>query len=336
MVMAAEDSEPPKKRRRESSTTIGEGISYSPGLKYVVLSSTGLSLRATCELSSLEVGRVASGAELVVVERRLEPSGTRGTLVRLRVSSPLEGWTSELARFVAIGPGQVVPEACAAAPADELDRREAACFNERGEDLRCILETACHDVKVLRSDLDVEKLKAELEAAEKEQGFLEKIANLRATQMAATTKGWSSIALRSICGAEGQEGSSNTGVQECGRFEDTATMQKCCPYIKEIVAAIKAPRVMRVRLMRLKAGGIISPHRDYFTEPSVVRLHIPITTDLGAEFKIRGRDHRLEAGNLYFTNVRLEHEAANRSTEDRVHLVIDVEAPLWLQDLVRL
>lgn len=337
MAAPQENEEPPAKRARTSAggPDLATGVEYAPPLRYTVLSSTGLTLRQGCELSSAESDRVAAGAELQVAERRLEPSGSRGSLVRLRVTAPAAGWTSELARFVALCPGQTTPHQCAAAPAEELARREAACFNERGEDLREVLETACRDLVVLRSGLDVAKLQQELQAAEREHGFLEKTANLRATQMAMSTKGWSAIPLRSISGAEGQKGSGNTGVQEGGAFEDTETMRKHCPYIRQVVNEIGAPRVLRVRLMKLEAGGVISPHRDYFTEASVVRLHIPITTNTKAEFKIRGQDYRLEAGSLYFTNVRQEHEAANRSSEDRVHLVIDVEAPLSLQDKVR-
>lgn len=314
------------------------GVRYWPPLRYSVLSRTGLTLRAGCALDSAEATRVAPGTELLVVERRLEPSGVRGAgLMRLCAGGPegAEGWTSELPRFVALATGQAAPERCTAAPAEELVRREARCFNERGEDLQRLLETDCCDCMVLRAGLDVHRLRAELEAAEQEQGFLEKTATLHATQMAASTRGWSAIPLRSIRGAEGQEGSSNTGVQEAGDFEDTATMRRHCPYISQIVAEIGAPRVLRVRLMKLRAGGVISPHRDYFADPSLVRLHVPIVTDADAEFKIRGRCQRLEAGSLYFTNVRQEHEAANRSSRDRVHLVIDVEAPLSLQDLVR-
>lgn len=255
--------------------------------------------------------------------------------MRVQLSSPCVGWASELPKFLALAAGQAAPKLCAAAPHSEVLRREAAVLNERGEDLRLILEQDCQDVVVLRSGLDVARLRGELEAVELEHAFLDKTAVLSATMEAASTRGWGSIPLRSIGGATGDEGNTNTGVQKGGEYANTPVMEKCCPYIQQIVREIEAKRVLRVRLMRLRPGGVIAPHRDYFQDPRVVRLHVPIVTCEDVEFKIRGRPYHLEEGKLYFTNVRQVHEGENRSKLERIHLVVDVEASLALQDQVR-
>lgn len=291
--------EPPKRRalaacpqeallamgsREPAVDALATGIEYAPPLRYMVLSRTGLTLRMGCEIDSEEAGRVALGEELFVAERRLEPSGARGPgLIRLRLTAPSpRGWLSELPRFVALGAGETPPARCSAAAPEELQRREVAAFNSRGEDLRRILDTECCDCKVLRSGLDVDRLQAELKAAEAQHGFQEKIATLHATQSSARTRGWSSIPLRSIRGREGKNASSNTGLQEDGDYEDTPTMLRCCPYIRQIVQGLEAPRVLRTRLMRLEAGGVIAPHRDYFMEASAVRLKVTSPAQAGA------------------------------------------------------
>ncbi|CAK0789364.1 unnamed protein product [Prorocentrum cordatum] len=151
------------------------------------------------------------------------------------ISSPCAGWASELPAFLALAPGQAAPALCGAATHAELLRREAAAFNERGEDLRCLLDRDCQDVVALRSGLEVARLRSELEAVEREHAFLDKTAVLSATQEAASTRGWGSIPLRSIGGAMGDAGSTNTGVQTGGEYADTPLMEKFCPYIRQIV-----------------------------------------------------------------------------------------------------
>merc|ERR1719152_354847 len=73
-----------------------------------------------------------------------------------------------------------------------------------------------------------------------------------------------------------------------------------CPYIREVINDLSC-EVWRVRLMRLRAGGVISPHKDNLQCHSIVRLHLPILTNDEVEFRIEEKPYHLTAGNLYFT-----------------------------------
>jgi len=86
--------------------------------------------------------------------------------------------------------------------------------------------------------------------------------------------------------------------------------------------------------MKLRAGGNIAPHKDFFPVDSVVRLHIPIITNEKVKFRIRNSQQYLSPGVLWFTNVRQQHEVRNLSSEDRVHLVIDLMTSEKFQNII--
>lgn len=82
--------------------------------------------------------------------------------------------------------------------------------------------------------------------------------------------------------------------------------------------------IIRAMAAKLKAGGIISPHRD--SHPSFTnshRIHIPVTTNPGVRFMINGRPHRFEVGHAYEINNQMNHSVMNRGKEDRITFIFD-------------
>lgn len=82
--------------------------------------------------------------------------------------------------------------------------------------------------------------------------------------------------------------------------------------------------IIRAMAAKLKAGGIISPHRD--RHPSFVhshRIHIPVTTNAGVRFMIDGRPHRFEMGHAYEINNQKNHSVINHGGEDRITFIFD-------------
>jgi quercetin dioxygenase-like cupin family protein len=82
----------------------------------------------------------------------------------------------------------------------------------------------------------------------------------------------------------------------------------------------------RVRLMRLRAGGEIFRHSDPLSEldPTLVRLHVPITTNPAVDFQVDDRRVTMNAGETWHVDVRFPHQVRNGGGEPRVHLVLDV------------
>lgn len=165
------------------------------------------------------------------------------------------------------------------------------------------------------STYDLEKLSLEIAEAEKKHKFLNKSAN-----------GWSSIPLRSVNGMEGEKGNLGSGINNSANpllYKDT-TVMNVCPYLKSILEGFNAP-ILKVRIMKLIRNKQIAPHIDQFSDPNIIRFHIPIITDKNVRFFVEKENQHLEAGKLYWVNVRKTHHVTNTSkTIDRIHVVFDM------------
>ena len=109
-----------------------------------------------------------------------------------------------------------------------------------------------------------------------------------------------------------------------------ALKEPAVPLMRHIINHHYEPggTVIRAMAAKLKAGGIISPHRD--THQSFIhshRIHIPITTNPGVRFMINGRPHRFEIGNAYEINNQQNHSVMNSGREDRITFIFDYLPP---------
>ncbi|MBE8716377.1 aspartyl/asparaginyl beta-hydroxylase domain-containing protein [Cellvibrio sp. KB43] len=105
------------------------------------------------------------------------------------------------------------------------------------------------------------------------------------------------------------------------------------PAMLQCVQFLQCP-VKAVRLMRLKAGSHIKPHRDHqlSLEHGEARLHLPIFTGEHIRFRVNGQTVPMSAGELWYINADQEHEVHNIGEQDRINLVIDCGANTWLKN----
>lgn len=75
----------------------------------------------------------------------------------------------------------------------------------------------------------------------------------------------------------------------------------------------------RVRLMRSVPRACLSWHRD-----PEARLHVPITTNIGAKLVIENEVKHLPVGRAWYTNTIHYHSQFNGGETDRVHFVASV------------
>jgi len=80
---------------------------------------------------------------------------------------------------------------------------------------------------------------------------------------------------------------------------------------------------------------VIREHRDHDLcyEEGTVRIHIPVTTNEGVDFRLNGVRCPMEAGSTWYLRLSDPHSVANRGEADRVHLVIDATVNDWLAGL---
>jgi len=82
--------------------------------------------------------------------------------------------------------------------------------------------------------------------------------------------------------------------------------------------------IVRMILAKLVAGGKIPEHTDAgFSLLNCHRVHLPIITNDDVAFSVGGEEINMRAGELWEINNGAVHGVENRSSEDRVHLIID-------------
>lgn len=181
--------------------------------------------------------------------------------------------------------------------------------------------------------INLEKLQNELESCLKETDFGDKAIIRDGNINILSNPDWKIIILRSIEGKLGIEGSlivlpyySNGNSI---KYNDTIFMSKC-PHIKEIIQHLQpdSSKIYTVRFVKLSAGGELGEHRDeIFLDPILDRIHIPIITHPDVIFNLDKKDYHLEAGKAYHTQVEKNHWVKNKSSIDRIHLIIDLTLP---------
>ena len=106
-----------------------------------------------------------------------------------------------------------------------------------------------------------------------------------------------------------------------------------CPAIGRFLDSLACP-VRSARLLNLRSGAVIKPHRDaeLAFENGEARLHVPVFTNPDVEFAIDDERVVMEPGSCWYINANLTHRVANRGACDRIHLVVDCGVDDWLRE----
>ena len=106
-------------------------------------------------------------------------------------------------------------------------------------------------------------------------------------------------------------------------YMDTQLMDTC-QSIKKIIENLHCP-IMAVRLLNLKSGAKIKPHKDneLAFEKGEARIHIPIFTNAEVKFYVEDQLVKMDEGECWYINANIKHSVSNNGESDRIHLVID-------------
>ncbi len=123
-------------------------------------------------------------------------------------------------------------------------------------------------------------------------------------------------------------------IEDGQQWQDLPTLQ-ASPVLKAVLNRLKCP-LKSVRLMRLRAGADILPHRDagLGIDYGEARLHLPVATNDEVIFTVDGSRVPMAAGELWYINADRIHSVRNRSAHDRINLVIDCLATDWLRERI--
>lgn len=141
---------------------------------------------------------------------------------------------------------------------------------------------------------------------------------------------WSAIPLRSIAG---KTDDIIISPGDNPNYCDTYFL-KSSTYMKEVLQTFQCP-LQAVRLLKLNAGSIIKEHRDAELnfEKGEIRLHIPVCTHPDVEFFLDQERMNLKEGECWYMNFNLTHAINNKSSINRVHLVIDALVNDWVKEI---
>lgn len=122
--------------------------------------------------------------------------------------------------------------------------------------------------------------------------------------------------------------------------KNTPLLENDMPETLKIIEDLqKITSVHLVRILLIKSGGILKKHRDgdvfAYDRNKIYRLHLPIITNPKVYFEISGNTYSMEKGKLYFADVSKPHRVYNNGDDDRIHLVIDVNANKDMVEMVK-
>ena len=145
---------------------------------------------------------------------------------------------------------------------------------------------------------------------------------------------WSALPLRSLAGEKHRLRLIYSDPTDRPHV-DTPFLERS-PNFREALARFECP-LRSVRLMRLGPGSRILEHGDHDLDADLgkARLHVPVTSGEGVEFRLNGRPVEMAPGSAWYLRLSDPHSATNEGTEDRVHLVIDVWTNDWLMQTLR-
>jgi hypothetical protein len=85
----------------------------------------------------------------------------------------------------------------------------------------------------------------------------------------------------------------------------------------------KEYRFPRVMLARLPAGGEISEHSDADASHYVHKIHVPLLTNPGTQFRVGQRTMHMPVGDIIEVNNKRNHAVRNDGSCDRIHLIFE-------------
>lgn len=113
-------------------------------------------------------------------------------------------------------------------------------------------------------------------------------------------------------------------------FEVLTYLPATFDLIVRAAQAVQATSVGRAMLVKLAAGGRVSPHVDeggYAAHYS--RFHVVLTSTPQCWFRAGGEKVHMAPGELWWFNHRVVHEVRNKGDTDRIHMIVDMTAPSY-------
>lgn len=107
-----------------------------------------------------------------------------------------------------------------------------------------------------------------------------------------------------------------------------AALPECHETVFNLMRRFNAIALGRVIIARLPPGGQILPHADdygSYAMQDALRLHVCVQGLPGCMFTCGGEVVQMQTDSVWWFNHHAMHSAENRSADDRIHLLVDLQ-----------
>lgn len=100
--------------------------------------------------------------------------------------------------------------------------------------------------------------------------------------------------------------------------------------VMALMTSVEGERLGRVMINRIRSGGRIFPHADTPAHAQYYsRYHFVLQSTPGCIFRCGNETIQMQAGECWYFNNQLEHEAQNNGSQDRIHMIVDIRCPVF-------
>lgn len=97
------------------------------------------------------------------------------------------------------------------------------------------------------------------------------------------------------------------------------------PLVMSLMARVSGERLGRVMINKMAPGAIIYPHVDTPSHTEYYsRFHVVLQSQPGCLFRAGDETVNMLPGEVWWFDNSKEHEVANNSSDDRIHMVVDI------------
>jgi hypothetical protein len=97
------------------------------------------------------------------------------------------------------------------------------------------------------------------------------------------------------------------------------------PLVMALMSRTGGERLGRVMINKISPGGRIFPHADTPSHAEYYsRFHVVLQSYPGVVFRCGDEKVYMPIGTAWWFNNKEEHEVINNSTEDRIHMIVDI------------
>lgn len=93
----------------------------------------------------------------------------------------------------------------------------------------------------------------------------------------------------------------------------------------DLMSLVRGSQLGGITLVKLVSGAKVLPHDNSSSDGYYTRYHVVLQGLPGSQMNCGKEAVQMKTGDIWWVNTRLEHSAFNNSSDDRLHMTVDVK-----------